>query len=203
MQLLSLRCTVFAVMLLVWRILAEVNEDDDNSIKTRPKQDEESTSELTNEEKIWRWLANTKRGDAYQPDKETPSSLVGFTAELTTSQNYPPLKTIVFDKVLENQGWGYNSNTGVFRAPYRGMYLFSVTIHSQPRQPVHLELIKNNSYIGRAVAGNSNSDWGDSGSVSVITTLNKNDEVYVRGMFSVRIYGDQWSSFMGVLISRF
>ncbi|KAK3595078.1 hypothetical protein CHS0354_043176 [Potamilus streckersoni] len=203
MQLLCLRHTVFSIMLLVWGTLAEMKEDDTDKIKTTLEQEKEIMTLPQNEAKLWRWLADLERRVGNQCDKQTINSIVGFTAELTTSQNYPRLKTIVFDKVLENQGGGYNSHTGVFRAPYRGMYLFSVTIHSIVREQLLLELMKNQSYIGRVVAGDSKSDWGDSGSVSVITTMDKGDEVYARSMYNANIYGNQWSSFMGVLISRF
>jgi len=39
--------------------------------------------------------------------------------------------TIVFENANVNEGNGYNSTSGIFTAPYRGIYKFSMTIMAQ------------------------------------------------------------------------
>ena len=61
--------------------------------------------------------------------------------------------TLLTLQVIDNAGGGYNGLTGIFRAPSRGKYLFSLSILSQSKKHVHMLLVKNGIDIGRAFAG--------------------------------------------------
>lgn len=105
--------------------------------------------------------------------------------------------------MTENVGGGYNSNTGIFKAPVTGMYLFSLTLLSQGKgRYAQLQLIKNGNEIGRAFGGSDATNQSQTGSVTKLTYLEKNDEVYVKELpgYTGYLCGNGWTSFSGGLI---
>ena len=52
-----------------------------------------------------------------------------------------------YDQVLTNWGGAYQLTTGIFTAPYDGLYSIACTLMSYPSNPVHLQMVKNGKKI--------------------------------------------------------
>ena len=112
----------------------------------------------------------------------------------------------LYFQVTENVGAGYDSHTGIFRAPVPGLYFFSVTVASTEKSKnAHPVLFKNGVEIGRTFAGSNASDCPECGSFSRLTYLNKGDQVYVKEIeakgYIANVYGNGFTSFAGGLVS--
>ncbi|KAL3853085.1 hypothetical protein ACJMK2_016663 [Sinanodonta woodiana] len=127
---------------------------------------------------------------------------IAFTATLSKETTHVPEQTVIFDKVKLNEGNCYDSSTGIFRAPFCGLYVFSVTIRKGLGTDVHLSIMKDGVEIGRVFAGSSS--YG-SGSVTVVTVMEKGQAVYAKEWFykSETIVDDNWAHFTGLLHIRY
>ena len=67
---------------------------------------------------------------------------------------------------------------------------------------MHTLLLKNGNEIGRTFAGSDASNWGQMGSVTIVTQLDKGDEVYAKQMAGRTgdLHGELYCSFSGVKI---
>ncbi|XP_053372659.1 uncharacterized protein LOC128546289 [Mercenaria mercenaria] len=57
--------------------------------------------------------------------RQTVGGGIAFTAFLDHDGDYGAGQTIAFNKIITNDGNGYNTRTGVFTCPEEGMYLFT------------------------------------------------------------------------------
>ncbi|KAL3885497.1 hypothetical protein ACJMK2_025550 [Sinanodonta woodiana] len=131
---------------------------------------------------------------------------VAFTARLSKDLTHSARAVVPFDDVLVNEGNFYNPLTGKFTAPYRGLYLFSVTVISPPGQTVHCQLMKDDTEIGRLYEGETQANRHKSGSVTVVTVLDKGQEVYVMGYHGISvetIHGNLFTTFTGLLQMKY
>ncbi|KAL4217454.1 hypothetical protein ACF0H5_023904 [Mactra antiquata] len=60
--------------------------------------------------------------------KEAARTPVMFKAVMLADTTPSIGKTLIFKKILDNLGSGYNGNTGVFTVPINGSYIFGMTI---------------------------------------------------------------------------
>ena len=68
---------------------------------------------------------------------------VGFSANVKAKQlELGGGQTVIYDKVLTNDGNGYDDRTGVFTCPVAGTYLFVVDSHSRGPTWLHIYLNK-------------------------------------------------------------
>ncbi|KAL3853097.1 hypothetical protein ACJMK2_016675 [Sinanodonta woodiana] len=127
---------------------------------------------------------------------------IAFTATLSRETTHVYEQTVIFDNVKLNEGNCYDSSTGQFRAPFRGLYIFSVTMLQISSTHVHLLIMKDNVEIGRVFSGTSTSD---SGSVTVVTVMEKGQVAYVKEMLTSpeTMHGDNWAHFTGLLHVRY
>ncbi|KAL3853092.1 hypothetical protein ACJMK2_016670 [Sinanodonta woodiana] len=127
---------------------------------------------------------------------------IAFTATLSIETTHVYGQTVIFDNVKLNEGNGYDSSTGRFRAPFRGFYFFSVTIVKSPSSEIHLLIMKDDVEIGRVFSGNAPSD---SGSVTVVSVMEKGQVTYVKEKNTTpeTMYGDNWAHFTGLLHVRY
>ncbi|KAM9315722.1 EMILIN-1 [Gastrophryne carolinensis] len=72
---------------------------------------------------------------------------ISFSAALTVPVNEPG--TVQFDKVLVNDGNGYDAITGIFTAPVEGRYFFSAILTGYKDEKVEAVLSKSNVGIAR------------------------------------------------------
>jgi hypothetical protein len=68
---------------------------------------------------------------------------VAFTAILTTDVTVQGYAIVKYDQVITNWGNAYQPSTGVFTAPYNGLYSISCTMMAHPDNAVHV-VIKHN-----------------------------------------------------------
>ena len=91
---------------------------------------------------------------------------VAFMAQLSSNMLIEPLgdvqRAIVFDQVSVNVGNAYNKYTGVFTAPYKASYHFSIDI-SSPQNPgnhhLHIHLLRNRQQIGYVFLDDHTQYW--------------------------------------------
>ncbi|OPL20864.1 hypothetical protein AM593_06460, partial [Mytilus galloprovincialis] len=123
---------------------------------------------------------------------------IAFYAQLTKQVTVSGSDTVVFDKVFTNTGDAYDSKTGIFRAPVKGLYYFDCTLMSIGT-PLHLILMKNKIMLTRGHSF-SNRDFG---SISGTIELKMGDKVSIQHYSAARseaIHGE-YASFTGYLIS--
>jgi len=130
-----------------------------------------------------------------------PETLIAFTAVKVASQNdVARNQNIMFENVPLNEGNGFNLQRGVFIATKQGVFMFTVNlVHVNQPNPFHAALVHNGNVIVK-LHGESNT-W-DQTSQTVYLTLAPGDEVYVRNIDfdHETIYGDNYSSFSGMLV---
>lgn len=54
---------------------------------------------------------------------------------------------VKYDRVLTNVGGAYKSSTGIFTAPYKGIYTISCSLMSSTSNSVHLDIMKNGTKL--------------------------------------------------------
>ncbi|KAK3601559.1 hypothetical protein CHS0354_027795 [Potamilus streckersoni] len=192
-------------------ILEKVGEADLDAVRIRLEEEKAKRLLLENDvETLMVQVEELKRGFSQILKDQTASSgnvtsiraSIGFTATLSKDTTHVLEQTVIFDNVKVNEGNCYDSSTGRFRAPFRGLYIFSVTILKLSSTNVHLLIMKDNVEIGRVFSGTSLSD---SGSVTVVTVMEKGQVSYVKEFSgnTETIHGDNWASFTGLLQSRY
>jgi hypothetical protein len=126
---------------------------------------------------------------------------VAFTARLRNNVTARSLQNLIFDDVLTNIGNAYNPDTGIFKVPYSGRYLFSLTVRAQYQRQVCTEIVAEPTVIGQLTAGDSEIDRA-SASVTVVVILEAGNEVYVRETktWTGHFYGEGYTVFTGILL---
>lgn len=77
--------------------------------------------------------------------RQTTMSNVAFSAYLTHTQySMRPGENIVFDRVILNDGSGYDSSTGIFQAPVSGTYLFTFHFDTHVHTFIRLSVDRRN-----------------------------------------------------------
>ncbi|KAM8746817.1 complement C1q-like protein 2 [Acanthopagrus schlegelii] len=130
---------------------------------------------------------------------------VAFSAALPLDGTIGPadvLYPLVYRHVLSNIGGHYNSDTGYFTAPVRGVYYFSFTSFWWGANPGSCggSLYQNGNKVVSWYVTNSN--HASSGSNSAVLQLQVGDNVNVRLWNNRRISdnGNKYSSFSGFLL---
>eukprot|EP00105_Crassostrea_gigas_P045210 XP_019929358.1 PREDICTED: complement C1q-like protein 4 [Crassostrea gigas] len=72
---------------------------------------------------------------------------VAFTAMLSKVTTLGSKEVVKYDTVLTNVGGAYVSSTGIFTAPYKGIYTISCSLMSSPSNYVHLNIMKNGNAL--------------------------------------------------------
>ncbi|XP_069107912.1 heavy metal-binding protein HIP-like [Argopecten irradians] len=115
-------------------------------------------------------------------------------------------QTVLFPRVILNEGSAYDNLTGVFTCPESGVYHFSVTIMTFFNGEVETELVVNGNQVMLNYAG-GNLRYNQ-GTNSVLVRLDVGDRVWVRILNNptinkdgaINIHGQSWSTFAGFLI---
>ncbi|XP_063079670.1 EMILIN-1-A [Engraulis encrasicolus] len=87
------------------------------------------------------------RGEEGPPGKDAHVPRLSFSAALTRPQT--SAGTIIFNKILVNEGQAYNDRTGMFTAPVDGRYFFSAILTGHKNVKVEAVLSKSNRGIAR------------------------------------------------------
>ncbi|XP_033741445.1 uncharacterized protein LOC117328157 [Pecten maximus] len=130
-----------------------------------------------------------------------------FSAQASNHENsLVTHQTVLFPRVILNEGSVYDNLTGVFTCPQSGVYHFSVTIMAFRNDEVETELVVNgNQVMVNYAAGNQRHNQGTN---TVLLRLDIGDRVWVRinknpsinTDGAIRIYGQSWSTFTGFMI---
>ena len=129
---------------------------------------------------------------------KTPT--VAFTAMLSNDTTLGPRAILKYDHVVTNWGGAYEPTTGIFTAPYDGLYSISCTLMSSPSNHVHLKMMKNGERISIVF---SNSKTYPQASQTLHLILNKGDRIWMQNhneqnaiVYDWRVY----NVFSGILI---
>ncbi|XP_063419143.1 complement C1q-like protein 2 [Mytilus trossulus] len=132
--------------------------------------------------------------------KQSPS-IVTFLARLV-SPAYGAIAakaTVKFEAIKENIGNGYNSGTGIFTAPIKGLYHFTASARQSRSGYLHLGMFRNGEEMAVSVALNYNSL-----TIGTTFTLQSGDRVYVKNIWSRAsgIVGGGQTYFSGSLLHK-
>uniref|UniRef100_A0A671KLE8 Cerebellin 7 n=1 Tax=Sinocyclocheilus anshuiensis TaxID=1608454 RepID=A0A671KLE8_9TELE len=109
---------------------------------------------------------------------------IAFSATLGNRGDVGPFNTnvpLVYQKVFLNAGSCYNTGTGIFTAPVKGVYFFSLSGHNKTSKPMALRLFKNGEPM-TIIYNHPLTDAGiryESLSNSITLMLEKGDQVFV------------------------
>ncbi|KAL3868593.1 hypothetical protein ACJMK2_041394 [Sinanodonta woodiana] len=128
-------------------------------------------------------------------------SPVGFVAKLSAHTTVQHDEVLKLDKVDMNEGNGYNPAFGVFRAPVKGMYMFSITAMARgDGKYLNIVLMNGDKELARLFSIGSIRMVG---AVSVPAVLDENDNIFIKAFVtSAGFYGEYFTSFSGLLIQR-
>ena len=104
------------------------------------------------------------------------STRIGFTAGVTSSSSSWNSGTLVFPKVITNEGNGYNPSNGVFTAPRAGVYVFFVNVQAYSTQIIYVDIVLNGASKVRTMAYTNY----DAGPNLAVLSLQTGDRVWVK-----------------------
>ncbi|XP_054628196.1 uncharacterized protein LOC129179240 [Dunckerocampus dactyliophorus] len=105
---------------------------------------------------------------------------------------------LVFDVVHTNVGNAYNSSTGIFTAPYKGVYFFTLTCDINYGM-IELHVFKSSELMMKFY--DNTEQKGHSGTNSWMLRLDKEDKVYVKPVLNQNLQRhDKHSVFSGFLV---
>ncbi|XP_071136743.1 complement C1q tumor necrosis factor-related protein 3-like [Mytilus edulis] len=126
---------------------------------------------MNSNKKIQELIVNLQKGYEEMVEKR-----VDFSAYRTSSQPLSSGAKVVFYQVWTNVGNGYEPSTGVFTAPYVGLYHLTAVVASENNKSLFLKLYHNgNKTPGSWLTG----DGCKTGSFDVVLNLQKGDRVYI------------------------
>ncbi|XP_056599937.1 cerebellin-2-like isoform X2 [Triplophysa dalaica] len=137
---------------------------------------------------------------------ENTARKVAFSAGLLNSgpKNTGPFeesRTLVYQKIFSNIGNAYDSNTGIFTAPVKGVYFFRFSGHSHSIKKMAVSLYKNNEKECSVYDKTESTPIGN-GSNGVVLTLEKADKVHTELWKDSWVYDDEqtFTSFSGFML---
>ncbi|CAC5396490.1 C1QL [Mytilus coruscus] len=150
-------------------------------------------------EDILAMMFKFKGSDNYSYPK--PKEIPAFSASLTNGKTLGATEIVQFDKVWTNNGKNYDPNTGIFKAPFKGVYQFSFTVMSRSGKDLLVFLWQNENRLVAVYPGIGSSE----GTANMVLNLKKGDRVYVRcggsGYGYINTSNVHWySMFSGYLI---
>ena len=112
----------------------------------------------------------------------------------------------MFQEIVQNEGKGYNKNTGIFTAPVTGTYLFTVQVCLYSKKGLSLSIVANGTTITAGFFGDQ--DWGTichSSDGQAFIQAEEVVKVLVTNAYPGNViypdYADRyWSFFSGVLL---
>ncbi|KAJ7990098.1 hypothetical protein DPEC_G00296760 [Dallia pectoralis] len=110
--------------------------------------------------------------------------------------------TLKFQDVLVNEYAAYNSNTGIFTAPVRGVYFFMYSGHSNSTRDMGLSLIKNRNNSIIATLQHAAGNRMETTSSSIYLTLDVGDQISVKLSTNTWVFDNifRFTTFMGQLV---
>jgi hypothetical protein len=133
------------------------------------------------------------------------SGQVAFTAGISSADltQLGDHHTIIFDKPITNVGNAYSVNSGIFQAPLKGIYVFTMTLMVVPRHSEYLDIVVDGNFINQIFADASSVDDVISTTKQWVLDLNAGSEVWIRtSTYENRgeIHGAMHTTFSGFLL---
>ncbi|XP_067218159.1 cerebellin-1-like isoform X2 [Chanodichthys erythropterus] len=178
---------------------------ENEALKTEVRDSQNKLETVQKESEALKTLVQDSQSKIESLQKENEGKKVAFSAGLLasgTGQTGPFSydKTLEYKKVFSNVGNAYDSNTGIFTAPVKGVYYFRFYGHCHGGTTMAISLLKNGQtqcsvHSARPVS-NSN------GSNGVILILEIGDKIYTHLWKDTWVYDDpaSYTSFSGFLI---
>ena len=107
-----------------------------------------------------------------------------------------------FNQVISNVGRGYNNVTGIFTAPYSGLYAFYVQLVGGNHDSyTFLGIYQGNYLRAYAMSEGNAADHDDQGHVFAVFHVRQGDEISIKLTGGVgNIFGSPVTSFAGALL---
>ncbi|TRY98924.1 hypothetical protein DNTS_016981 [Danionella cerebrum] len=184
-------------------IMAEIEKW--KTMEERIQRLEETLTKVLSENEALKTLVSDSQYNLQSLQQQNEAKKVAFSAGLLASGEghtgpTDKQKTLVYKKVFSNVGNAYDSNTGVFKAPVKGVYYFRFYGHSHSGITMAVSLMKNGATMC------SVHDWKPQGngntSNGIVLILEPGDEIDTRLWKGSRVYDDpaSYTSFSGFLI---
>ncbi|ROL44414.1 Caprin-2 [Anabarilius grahami] len=134
---------------------------------------------------------------------------VAFSASLSASGGwkfigpYDEARTLVYEHAFINTGNAYDSTTGIFTAPVKGVYFFNFVLFNAAAPPATgVKLLKNNKLVLAATDNPPGQDSEDTACNSVTLLLEQGDQILLQLVEKRRIYtgGLNRNTFSGHLL---
>lgn len=109
---------------------------------------------------------------------------------------------VKYDSLLTNVGGAYDKSTGIFTAPYRGIYTISCSLLSSTSNYVHLDIMKNGKKISIVYSASGTNPHS---AQTLQLLLDKGDNIWIQNhsgnKASLHDHGS-YNLFSGVLITQ-
>ncbi|XP_056121590.1 cerebellin-2-like [Rhinichthys klamathensis goyatoka] len=134
---------------------------------------------------------------------------VAFSATLSALENthkfigpYADAVSLVYENALTNIGNAYDTNTGIFTAPVKGVYYFNFVLFHHHAMPTGVRLLKNGHHVVGATDSAPGLDTEDTASNAVCLLLEKGDRISLQLWENRRVYtdGNRRNTFSGHLL---
>ncbi|XP_048045824.1 cerebellin-2-like isoform X2 [Megalobrama amblycephala] len=133
---------------------------------------------------------------------------VAFSASLSASLGFTDFgphteaTTLVYEHAFINNGNAYDTNTGIFTAPVKGVYFFIYVVFNPSNVPTGVRLLKNDKFVVAASDNLPGQDTEDTTCNSVTLLLEKGDRIHLQLIENRRVYADSWkrNTFSGHLL---
>ena len=111
-----------------------------------------------------------------------------------------PRAILKYDHVVTNWGGAYEPTTGIFTAPYDGLYSMACSLMSSPSNRVYLAVMKNGQRVSTVF---SNSKTYPQAAQTLHLILNKGDRIWMQNNYNhnAKIHDKKvYNVFSGILI---
>ncbi|XP_073697501.1 cerebellin-2-like [Garra rufa] len=146
--------------------------------------------------KNWEMEILEEKLKALNDEVEKLSKRVAFSGSVSDSlgqQNFGPhaeATTLVYKHVFTNIGNAYDTNTGIFTAPVKGVYFFNFVVFNAYETATAVQLMKNGNLVLKASDNAPGTDTEDTTSNSVSLILEQGDKIHIELIETRRIYTD-------------
>ncbi|KAK5850191.1 hypothetical protein PBY51_014460 [Eleginops maclovinus] len=178
-------------------------ENENRALVSRVTASEVEVSALREELDVSKTELQLTRNTLDETGMRLSGTKVAFSAGLSNYGKFGPYNTetnLVYKRVITNIGGDYNSNTGVFTAPVRGVYYFSFTaLNNRNGEWMAVNMYRDSR---RILHNSKQSDGHTFISNALVLQLDRGGVVYMRLHENSGLYddSDNWNTFSGFLL---